>query len=86
MRRRRTTLFNLGIGIGFAGRNRLSLAQAGIAGMEPWEAETRIRSLFQESQASRRPASLKRLAEAQPFVGIPDLARFTAAQPFRRCS
>jgi len=67
MRRRRTTLFNLGIGISFAGRNRLSMAQAGIAGMEPWEAETRIRSLFQESQASRRPASLKRLAEAQPF-------------------
>jgi hypothetical protein len=44
----------------------LTEAKACIAGMGYWEAESRIQSLLLESRG-RRPDSLKRLAETQPF-------------------
>jgi len=42
-------------------------AQACIAGLGCWEAESRIQGLLQASQANPKPASLKRLTESQPL-------------------
>jgi hypothetical protein len=52
---------------GWAAQALLAEAHACIAGLGYWEAESKIQSLLQESRPIRRPVSLKRLVEAQPF-------------------